>query len=167
MRILALSILFAALLATNGSAHPVHVSVTNMDMKPDSACIDFSIRLFYDDFQMLINHSYDTELDFASRNLLTSGEQEAILDYLGKSFQLITDQEEVLVAEYLGWKKEDQSVSFLFRVYIGTELEGLNIRNTLMLDLFEDQSNLVIMKGRKNQSGWEFSKRNIIQAVRF
>lgn len=165
MRTVALSILFTALLVTASSAHSVHVSVTNMDVKADSAYIDFSIRVFFDDFQLLINHLYDTELDFAIRNRLTTREQEAILDYLNGSFQLTTSLDDVLAAEFLGWKKENETVTFIFRVPVEPELEGFNIRNTLMLDIFDDQSNLVILKKPDNQVGWEFTKRNTIQAV--
>ncbi|MBN1951576.1 MAG: hypothetical protein JW801_10260 [Bacteroidales bacterium] len=167
MKTVAFSILFTTLLVSATGAHPVHISVTNMEIQADSGFVDYSIRLFYEDFQSLINYSYNTQLDFSGRNRLTTKEQEAILDYLGKSFQILTEDEMLLMAEFKGWKMEDQSVSFLFRTSFDPGLNGIQIKNIILLDIFNDQTNLVIIQGKEGQNGWEFSKRKTSQHVIF
>ena len=167
MKTVASFIIVLFLVFTGAAAHPVHVTVSNLDMDADSGRIDYSIRFFYDDFQALINQSYNTDLDFELRNRLTTKEQNAIIDYVSSSFQLIVNNGELLPSEFTGWKKEGASVWFYFRVELKPEIENLTLRNSLLLDLFDDQSNLVILESKGKQAGWEFNKRNRVQNIKF
>ena len=48
-----------------GSAwlHPVHVSVTNLDLDPVGGKVELSVKIFADDFQDLILHKYGVQLN--------------------------------------------------------------------------------------------------------
>jgi hypothetical protein len=163
MKTTALLLLSELLFLTCAIAHPIHVTVTNMDFQSDSNRIDYSIRLYYDDFQSLINYKYQTTLDFQNRNRLTSTEQNAILDYISQSFQIIVNKNDILAADFLGWKLENQSVWLFFCTNISGRMKEIGIRNMLLLDLFNDQSNLIILQHRGIEKGLEFNKRNTLQ----
>jgi len=140
-------------------AHPIHVSVVSLDHLIDSNRIDISVRLFYDDFQLLINHKYNLGLDFSKRTRLTSTEQLAITDYIRTSLILAGQDENTISADFKGWKVEDVSVWLYFCAKTAPGFILTKLKNTLMLDLYYDQKNLVIVQVNNNQMGFEFDKR--------
>ncbi len=149
------------------SAHPIHVSVVNIDYISDSNRIDLSVRLFYDDFQSLINYKYDTELDFTRRTRLTSKEQKAIIDYIASSLILSDENAGIIKTRFTGWRIEDMSVWLYFCANEISDLNRISIKNTLMLDLFTDQKNLVIAGKGDKQLAFEFDKRSHTDNILF
>jgi hypothetical protein len=159
-------ILFGCWLLVDAAfAHPIHVSIVNLDYKVDSNRIDFSVRLFYDDFQSLINYKYNTFLNFGQRSRMTSKEQRAISDYIGSSLILTGYGDISIRSEFKGWKVEDMSVWLYFCANTSPGLRAIQLRNTLMLELFTDQKNMVIANSNGNQQAFEFDKRTMIQRI--
>ena len=153
------SVFFVLILSENLQAHPIHVSMTNMDYSPDSSKIEYSVKLFYDDFQKLINYKYNTLIDFATLKRMTTKEQQSIIDYINRNLILTDDNQKVIDSKFTGWKVEDFSVWLFFCANIKAELSSVTISNTIMLDLFVDQVNLVILQIDDLQKGFEFNKR--------
>ena len=110
-------------------AHPIHVSVVNMDYTADSNRIVYSIRLFYDDFQSLINFKYNTLLNFKGQSRMTTKEQQAVTDYISRNFILMDTNRETLSSEFTGWKVEDFSVWLYFSSDLNAELSSIIIKN--------------------------------------
>jgi len=148
----------------NVFAHPIHVSIVNIDVKTDSNRIDYSIRLFYDDFQAIINSKYKTSLDFEHEKRISIKEQQYILDYLHSSFY-IGDSAQQIKAEFIGWKIEDMSLWFYFDMDFRGLDKKLIIENTLMNDLFTDQKNLLILNYKGKEQGIEFNQRKTRQEI--
>ncbi len=142
------------------ASHPVHISVVNLDIKNDSNMIKYSVCLFYEDLQSLINYKYNTLLDFRHQNRMTFKEQQSILEYLNSSFLLKNSHNIPLNSEFIKWKIEDNLIWFFFCIKEIAEIRKLTIENKLMLDLFMDQKNLVILNNNGKEEGYEFNKRN-------
>ncbi len=159
MKTVLLIIVLSLINSVNTSAHPIHVSVVNMDYMADSNRIEYSVRLFYDDFQALINHKYNTLLNFKSISRMTTKEQHAVTDYIAHNFKLLNDNEKNIESEFIGWKMEDVTVWLYFCANLKADLSVITIKNTIMLDLFTDQVNLVILHIDSDQKGFEFNKR--------
>jgi len=145
--------------------HPIHVSFVNMDLLADSNMIKYSICLYYEDFQSLINFKYNTLLDFKHQNRMTFKEQKSILEYINSSFILKSSQNKALSSEFLNWKIEDELVCLYFSMKDFTDFNELIIENKLMLDLFIDQKNLLIVNIGDKQKGFEFNKRDASYTV--
>jgi len=143
----------------NSLAHPIHVSVVNMDYISDSGKIEYSIKLFYDDFQSLINYKYNTFLNFSGQNRMTTKEQHSVTEYIQGNFIIKDANQQLVDLNFTGWKVEDFSVWLYFCADLKTELSSITITNTIMLDLFADQVNLVILHMDDIQKGFEFNKR--------
>jgi hypothetical protein len=153
------------ILVGSAAGHPIHVSIANFDFRSDSNRIDFSVRLFYDDFQSLINYKYNTHLDFRQRTKMTFKEQKAITDYIQSSLILMDQNKIPILAEFKSWKVEDMSVWLYFSANTNSEISAIRLENTLMLELFSDQKNMVIAYSGGNQQGFEFDKRIKIQHI--
>ena len=85
MRTVAFFIIFVVTGSVALHAHPIHVSVANLDFREDTNLLEFSVKLYYDDFQSLINYKYNTLLNFATQSRIPTSEQSAIIDYLGRT----------------------------------------------------------------------------------
>ena len=109
-----LIILGCIILGNTIEAHPIHISVVNLDITPDSGKIDYSVRLFYEDFQTLINYRCNTMIDFSRQTRMTTKEQQSIIDYITTTFRLTDNNSAVLKPEFLGWKIEDTSIWLFF-----------------------------------------------------
>jgi hypothetical protein len=159
----ALFLFFAQL--NNCNAHNLHVSIVNMDVLTDSNLVKYSVRLFYDDFQSLVNARYNTMLDFGKESRMTFKEQQSIKDYINSTF-IITDENLVtLHSELSGWKVENMSVWFYFSSKLSTGTKRLLIENKMMEDLFVDQKNLLIIRYSGVEQGLEFNQRNSRQNI--
>ncbi|MBN2523853.1 MAG: hypothetical protein JXB24_11315 [Bacteroidales bacterium] len=142
------------------ASHPVHVSVVNLDIQSDSNRIKYSVCLFFEDLQSLINFKYNTLLDFRHQSRMTFKEQQSILEYLNSSFILKNSHNIPLNSEFKNWKIEDNLIWFFFCIEEIAEIRKLTIENKLMLDLFMDQKNLLILNNNGKEEGYEFNKRN-------
>ncbi len=60
-----LSFFYASLLSV--SMHPVHVSVTTIEINTDSSEVMVQVKLFTDDFQRLVSSMYETELKLGTK----------------------------------------------------------------------------------------------------
>jgi hypothetical protein len=97
---------------------------------------------------------------------MTSREQQSILNYLNSSFIIRNPQNKALDSEFLNWKFEDNMVWFFFCVKDYPAADRFIIENRLLLDLFMDQKNLLIVNCGEIQEGYEFNKRNTTFTVK-
>lgn len=135
--------------------HPVHVSITNLDIQSEKDTISLSFKVFTDDFQLLVNQLYDIQLDL-SENGNYDLHREQINTYFQDHFKLIVKGKEL---KYIntGIKRNDEAVWFFYRIVSKKDLKTFVIRNTLMLDLYPDQKNLLIMKKGNLERGYQFN----------
>jgi len=120
--------------------HPVHVSVTNMDIDPEAGQLKVSIKLFSDDFEELIYRKYGVRLNITSQE--DPGDKiEAVNRYITEAFRCKVNGKDPVLLEYTESKVGEQAI-WLYYIYdhIG-RIKKMEIVNTLMLEKFEDQTN--------------------------
>jgi hypothetical protein len=154
-------------LGISAKAHPLHVSVTHVKFQEDTNCIAYSIKLFSDDFEHLINAKYNTLLSFKQRTRMTTKEQDAIVDYINGNFRITDSKGDLLTTEFQGWKIEDDAVWLFFCALNESISSTFTITNTLFLELFADQTNLVIAECHDKQSGYTLNRRDTQREIQF
>ena len=137
--------------------HPVHVSVTNLEFQSESNTISLSFKVFTDDFQMLINQLYDIQVDF-SENGNYDLHKEQIDDYFQNHFNIIVKGKGL---NYIsdGIKRNDEAVWFFYTIALKKEVKTFTLKNSILLDLYPDQKNLLIWKKGKIEKGYQFTIR--------
>jgi len=165
MRSVIIAFLYFSLIVGRVDAHPLHVSIINMDINKDSNFINYSIRLFYDDFQMLINSKYNTSIDFNKEKRLSVKEQRYVVDYLNSSFIVVDNTLSYLKPVFLRWNIENMSVWFYFGMNFTVNANHLTIENKLMDSLFTDQKNMLIVNDGSKEQAYEFNLRKTKQEV--
>jgi len=139
------------------SAHPVHVSVCNIEFSGKESIV--SIRLFSDDFGMVIHDNFNEELILSRAD--ENPYRDCITNYINSNLQLFTGGNERLKLIYDYSENDGEtdgaSIWLYFRIDYMNLSDNLKITNTLMLDLYKDQTNLLIINYEGKQDGFRFN----------
>lgn len=141
-------------------AHPVHVSFCNIEIEDQKMTV--SLKLFQDDFLLAIQHNFGKQIelskaDEAPTNLM-------INDYLSAMFALILNKKDTLRLQYMGSKLNEDAIWFQYEAEI-PEVKKITIINSLLMDIYYDQTNLVILNFNGKQNGYRFSYRDFNQLI--
>lgn len=119
--------------------------------------------MFYNDFENLINYKYHAFLDFKKDTRLVTKQQDAIQDYINSTLIVKGNNGKKIVPKFLGWKVENFSVWLYFKAPPLKGINSITVQNKLMLEMFEDQKNLMILSLYGKEKGVEFNKRITVQ----
>ncbi len=133
------------------SLHPLHVSVTEIEMDDKDKRLEIMMRVFMDDLEVTLRNEYkNPDLDILNPRGLTVDQM--MESYLKKHFKIMLDTKSV-VTKYLGHEQEGDA--FIFYVEVGNvrKWKTINVQNSIIADTFDDQSNLVhVTVGEKVRS---------------
>ena len=133
-------------------AHPLHISITNIEIEKDSLII--TIQTFKDDWETAYFH-YNGQ----HQKLETShfSNKSWYRSYFESSFKFSSSQ------KGKPWKKEikqveitDQSMMIEFSIGIINNPNSLYIYNSILTDIFGDQNNLFIISFKNKEKGIKF-----------
>ena len=106
--------LFVGILFIQATIHPYYVSTTEIDYRPDRSALQMTIRVFTDDWQLMLNTVYDQDLrldpDNDTAQTLTHSDH-----YLRKHLKLILNHTEVKPI-FLGREYQDDQMVFYVEV---------------------------------------------------
>lgn len=123
------------------TAHPLHVSVTEVDFDEKEKELEITMRIFVDDLEeTLRNFHKQPELDLL-------GQPEKMTDqlmapYLAARFQISVDGK-LKKFNYLGHERDGEAMVFYVQVSDVRKLKEVSVRNEVITETHEDQSNLV------------------------
>jgi hypothetical protein len=150
---LLLTILFSALLA----AHPVHVSVTSLDINTEKDTIFISQKMYTEDFKLLFYHLYEKNINPRQNLDLSPDDLNLINGYMKDAFVVESGSTKLP----LGFVRKDQDDESIWLYYTcpmpSNNINSLMLTNSLLLQLFEDQTNLVIVTYKGADSGYTFN----------
>lgn len=143
--------------------HEFYLSVTDINYVQEENSLQIISRVFTDDFEEVINKRYNKDF-----KLIPSLEVEEIDVYIEKYLRdkliLETDKGQ-LTYNYLGRKYEDDMVYLFLEVQNLDTFDVLNVENSLLTDLFEEQKNMIHFKSDNFKKSFilekDISKRSI------
>jgi hypothetical protein len=139
--------------------HPVHVSLLNVDLDPEAGKIEIVFKLFSDDFERIILQKYNVDLDITGK--ADQGEKEdAIHKYIDESFELRINGTKIEKWEYTGNQTDEESIWIYYKNLWPGEMQKVSITNVVLMDLYEDQTNLVIVTWPDKQNGYLLNNKN-------
>ena len=135
--------------------HPYRVSVTNIELDTMQHKINYSIRMFSDDLQHSLTHFY--EKDFFFTDSISQEDKKLVLKYIDTGFGIIMDGIK-LNAECTDIKVEDNSTWLYFNGPLPEkQINKIKLVNRMLLDMFLDQTNLIIFSVGELQKGYTFN----------
>ncbi len=145
-------------LACSSWFHPVHVSVTNLDLDPVRGKVELSVKIFADDFQDLILHKYGIQLNIVEQE--DPGERiTAVNRYIKESLQLVFNGNETADLQFVESKLNEEAIWLFYRYEHPGRIRKVDIVNRVMLEKFNDQTNLMIVSFNDRQNGYRLDNK--------
>ncbi len=140
--------------------HPLHVSITNIDYDKDKQIVDVAIKLFPSDIEAAIFKNSGVNLLLNSENEYFNSDS-LINEYISNNFKLSFDGKTIKKMKYIKREKKQDALWFYFS-FGNINCNTVEIENTLLFDIFNDQKNLVIINYGGNEKGFTFEKDNSV-----
>ena len=154
MRPWALLILFM-LFSVPLAAHPLHLSITNILY--ENGKLNIQMKSFRDDWEVGYFHYKGKQVDF---NDPIQREKPWFKEYLNKSFRIASGKDmPALLLEIDSISLDEDAMTILMHAVVPASPNSLYIYNTLLTDIYPDQSNLVIFVFENKETGIKFDIR--------
>ncbi len=123
------------------STHPLHVSVTEIEFDEKERRLEIMMRVFADDLELTMRKQLNRpELDIMSPKGLTLDQMMG--SYLKNHFSISLEGKPQKV-NYLGHESEGEAFIFYVEVSNVKKLKTILIKNDILMETHDDQSNLV------------------------
>ena len=132
------------LLFVQATTHPYYVSTLEIDYRPNRAALQITLRVFTDDWQLMLNTHYDKNLRLDPD---TDKEQVVIhsTDYLQQYLELNLNNTNVTPI-VLGKEYQNDQLVLYLEVTGVAELQTLTVSNCILFAELEGQQNIVRIK---------------------
>jgi len=121
--------------------HPMHVSVTEIEMDDKEKRLEIMMRVFIDDLELTLRQNFrQPELDV----LEPRGQSldELMQSYLKTRFQIGLDGKPQVI-KYLGHERDHEALIFYIEVDKVKKWKSIQVHNSIITEIYDDQSNLV------------------------
>ena len=142
----------AILCLSSTGAHPLHVSVTNITL--EGSRMNISINTFVDDWETAYFHYHGDTIQFNTPGNL---DNTWFKDYLHASLSIKTEQEgKELDLNIDRIEFDELSMKLELHAFLKEIPKTLYIYNSILTDIFADQTNLLIFSAGGKQKGIKF-----------
>lgn len=141
--IMAFPISFFSLLYLAGVSlvHPMHVSVTEIEMDEKDTRLEIMMRVFIDDLELTLKEDLkEPTLDILNPSKQTVDQM--MTAYLGAHFKIMLDGKAQAI-KYLGHETENEAFVFYLEVSKVRKWKMIHVQNDIITEIYSDQSNLV------------------------
>ena len=131
--------------------HPVHVSLLSIDYVPEMVSFDVFIKVYFDDFLLDsglesrdIENSDLSEMDSESAGLIGKYINEKVIIHVNKK---------QLSGRLTDIDLSDNELNMKLLLSYGKRIKTITVRNLIMTSLYEDQSNMIIVRVKGFEEG--------------
>ncbi|HSJ12644.1 MAG TPA: DUF6702 family protein [Gillisia sp.] len=121
--------------------HKFYVSVTEIEHNEKNATLQVISRVFTDDFENVLKMRFDPTIRLGEK-VETLGVNVHIENYLNQRFAVEVNGKP-LKAKFLGKEYENDMIIFYIEIPNVKEMKKIQVKNTLLLDMFDEQKNLI------------------------
>lgn len=139
--------------SVNTAIHPLHLSVTEINHNAADKTLEVSIKIFTDDFERVLRKNFPSRtidlINPKDRNAMNA----TVTDYIRSRLSVKTDGRPA-VFNCIGFEQDDEATFAYFEVQDITSVRKLELVNTILHDLFTDQTNInhIIVGGKRKSS---------------
>ncbi|MDE2848875.1 MAG: hypothetical protein OXO51_19390 [Gemmatimonadota bacterium] len=150
---------------TRQAVHPFYISVCQVDHNPDTGALEMSFRIFMDDLELALE-------TMGTERLHLGTEREAektdlyISRYLARHVVVEINGRHVSAA-FLGKEVELDAMWCYVEVGDIPVFETMTMTNTLLLETYEDQVNLVHVNANGQKKSLVFNQQQVTQTLEF
>jgi hypothetical protein len=120
--------------------HDFHTSITRMDYNAREKSFEVSLRVFTDDLESALSKENAGQKFVVVNN----DKNDAFVErYVRKRFALLNAQKQKKAFNYVGKEQEADATWIYIEIPCRETPSGFAVQNEVMLDLFDDQTNLL------------------------
>lgn len=139
--------------------HPLHVSIMNFEYSSQTKTAEISVKVFTDDFELAFIHNYNVMLNLGKPNI--HPEWRCYVDeYFSKMFILKINGSKSIPVLFKNYSIEEDGIKLYFSAPVKGRVKSIQMDNALLLDVFENQTNLVIMSVNGQEKGYSLNFSN-------
>lgn len=140
--------------------HPIHVSMTNVEWNEESKKFEIIIKLYRDDFELLLEQTTGQQIFFTQIKTLTEVQNAAINAYLNQNLNITLNNHTIEFDQMKNWHTNGESVWLEYQITYSRKIKRIAVKNKLMTQLFDDQTNLFIMSYNNTNIAHSFNSNN-------
>ena len=129
--------------------HPVHVTLTSVDYAPEDGCLKVFIKMYLDDFLLDAEQDEDIFLNDENKKEITE-------NYINQKFIILANDKK-LTGKISNLELPDDEIKVYMEYKTSEKPKELLVKNLIMTELYNDQSNLVIIKIDNFEEGFKFT----------
>lgn len=153
------------IMALIGEIHPLHVSVTEIEMDEKDKRLEIMMRVFVDDLETTLRRELNQpELDILS--LSTNRRDEIVSSYLKDHFKISLDSK-TQKTNYIGNEQEGDAFIFYIEVPSVKKWKTIQVQNDIIIDTYSDQSNLIHVTVQEKVKSLRLTKSNPVDNLTF
>jgi hypothetical protein len=144
------------------NTHSFHTSITEMRYNPKEKAFEISLRVFTDDLEKTLslnNQNKKFVIENADKN------NPFIEQYIRKHFLVITPKNQKLNYQYVGKEKEGDATWIYLEMPVNEPVKGCKIQNDVLIDSFDDQTNIVNIFVNNEKKSYLFTVKNKVFVV--
>jgi hypothetical protein len=155
---LSISNIVGSLMMLMSGFHPLHVSVTEIEMDEKDKRLEIKMRVFIDDFETSLREK-SGQPELIVLELSTEARNGLISDYLKDHFNVSLDSKSQKM-KYIGHEQENDAFIFYIEVPSVKKWKTIHIQNNIIMGTYSDQSNLVHVTVREKTKSLRLTKDN-------
>lgn len=132
-------------LLTTSFLHPIHISVTDINFDKERDALEIVTKIFLDDLENEIRSLKKEEYLDITKPGKDRTTDDLLKPYLKEHFKLKVNGKDVEYS-YLGHEIETEAIYLYFQVEKVKKLKSITVENTVLLNFFDDQVNMVHVK---------------------
>ena len=143
------------------TVHPFHVSTTEINQNAADKTLEISCHIFTDDFESAITREFGSKTDFSKESM------KPLMDSLTRKYLLnhlsLRVNNRAVKLEYVGWERENEAVYVYLEVDGVSAISQVEVSNTILFNLFDDQMNIVHIKvnGERKSHKMNYPEKNL------
>ena len=152
------------------SLHPFHVSVCSINHAPQEQTLQVTQKIFADDLEEALNATAQASGQTTTIDVLNPPDPEAletiIHDYLQEHLQITVNGQQVQ-PNFLGYEREELALWCYLEVEDIADIRSITVRSSILVDAFDDQTNIVHIKYRDTVKSMKLAKNYLQDQVAF
>ena len=128
-------------LFTNGSLHPIYVSVVEIEHNAKAKTLEVSCKIFTDDFEKALRATYNTSVDLINPKSRPTMDK-LINEYVQKHLKLTANNKPVIL-KYIGYEQEEEGIYSYYEAANIPVVKDIVIINNLLYEYKAEQMGLL------------------------
>lgn len=147
------------------TAHKYYLSLTQIEFNDEKQSIEVITNVFIDDIETTLNKIHSKKFELDTQKELEDSDR-YFKEYLENHLSFVVNKKSVDF-NYIGKEYDGDSVFFYLEIENIEGITSIEVENTLLLDHFPSQQNLIKSKVNKNYKSVLLTKRKQIGTLTY